>query len=212
MHYLTAMLNIRLTTYSTDNSESHRCSPVFRQSFLVPHRVIGSMCTLTLLLTQIRKIQPLPPLMPVMPDPTRFFPVKVLFDSVGYRAACESVEREFLPKIDEFQARIKETLLPVQILRTNDRATVANVFERINHQGVPLDTLQLLTAWTWSGDFDLRRRFEDLRDALDEHGFADVGEDTSLILRCCAAIITGSPRTSKLMELNGSLVREIRTS
>jgi hypothetical protein len=141
-------------------------------------------------------------------DPGRFFPVKVLFDSVEYRAACESVPPQFIPKVDEFQARIKETLLPVQILRTNDRATVANVFERINHQGVPLDTLQLLTAWTWSGDFDLRRRFEDLRDALDEHGFADVGEDTSLILRCCSAIITGSPRTSRLMELNGSLVRE----
>ncbi len=141
-------------------------------------------------------------------DPNHFFPVSVVFDSVAYRAATAVIPAEFIPTIDDFQSRIKETIIPVQLLRTDDRATVANVFERINHQGVPLDTLQLLTAWTWSGEFDLRQRFEDLREALDEHGFAGVGEDTSLILRCFSAVITGSPRTDKLMELNGAVVRE----
>jgi hypothetical protein len=105
-------------------------------------------------------------------------------------------------------SRIKEALIPVEVLRTDDRTKVAIVFERINRQGVPLDTLQLLTAWTWSDDFDLQQRFEELREALEDHGFAGVGENTSLVLRCCAAILTGQPTADKLIGLNGGGVRD----
>ncbi|HET7120035.1 MAG TPA: DUF262 domain-containing protein [Solirubrobacterales bacterium] len=141
-------------------------------------------------------------------DPAQFFPVSVLFDSAAYRQATEGVDEELLSVIDELQTRIKEALIPVELLRTDDQAKVAIVFERINHQGVPLDTLQLLTAWTWSDDFDLQQRFEDLREALEEHGFAGVGEDTSLVLRCCAAILVNQPTSDHLIQLNGSEVRD----
>ncbi len=141
-------------------------------------------------------------------DLERHFPIDVIFDSTAYRDACRFVPEDHLGVVDDFQAKIKETLIPLQILTTDDRAKVAIVFERINHQGVPLDTLQLLTAWTWSGDFDLQQRFDGLREALDEHGFAGVGEDTSLILRCCAAILTGRPKTDLLLELNGAEIRD----
>lgn len=140
--------------------------------------------------------------------PDRFFPVRVLFDSTAYRTATEALDKDVLQNIDELQSRIKEVMLPVELLRTDDRAKVAIVFERINHMGVPLDTLQLLTAWTWSDDFDLQQRFEDLRESLEDHGFAGVGEDTSLVLRCCAAILVGQPTVDKLIGLNGALVRD----
>jgi len=141
-------------------------------------------------------------------DPDRFFPVRVLFDSTEYRLATEKVDKALVGDIDRLQSRIKEALIPVELLRTEDRAKVAIVFERINHQGVPLDTLQLLTAWTWSDDFDLQQRFEDLRESLEEHGFAGVGEDTSLVLRCCAAILVERPTADQLIGLNGSEVRD----
>jgi hypothetical protein len=141
-------------------------------------------------------------------DPDRFFPVRVLFDSIAYRTATETLDKHVLRNIDELQSRIKEAMLPVELLRTDDRAKVAIVFERINHMGVPLDTLQLLTAWTWSDDFDLQQRFEDLRESLEDHGFAGVGEDTSLVLRCCAAILVGQPTVDNLIGLNGASVRD----
>ena len=75
-------------------------------------------------------------------------------------------------------------------------------------RGFPLDTLQLLTAWTWSDDFDLQQRFDDLRESLQDHGFAGVGEDTSLVLRCCAAILVGQPTADRLIDLNGADVRD----
>ena len=140
-------------------------------------------------------------------DPRRHFPLKTLFVPVNYRRATENLSDPDLIRIDEMQARFKEARIPYQLLTTEDRAKVAIVFERINRTGIPLDTLQLLTAWTWSEDFDLQHEFEELREDLAPFGFAGVGEDSNLLLRCCAAVIAGDAAPTTLVSLRGSEVR-----
>jgi len=105
------------------------------------------------------------------------------------------------------QARFKEARIPYQLLSTEDRAKVAIVFERVSRMGVPLDTLQLLTAWTWSEDFDLQHAFDELREELEPFGFAEIGEDSNLLLRCCAAVLAGNAAPNTLVNLRGSDVR-----
>jgi hypothetical protein len=140
-------------------------------------------------------------------DPRRHFPLKTLFNSIPYRRATELLGDRDVIRIDEMQARFKEARIPYQLLTTEDRARVAIVFARINRTGVPLDTLQLLTAWTWSEEFDLQRKFEELREELARFGFAGVGEDSDLILRCCSAVIAGDASPTTLVGLRGSDVR-----
>lgn len=137
----------------------------------------------------------------------RHFPLNVFFDSVRYREATSQFENEQIRKLDKLQEGFKEVSIPVQVLKTDNRATVAIVFERINRLGAPLDTLQLLAAWTWNEDFDLLESFKDLKDDLEEFGFSEVGEDSELILRCAAAILKQEPTPDKLLELNGNQVR-----
>jgi hypothetical protein len=141
-------------------------------------------------------------------DPGRHFPLSVLFDSGKYREATENLAKADIPKIDQLQEKFKEALIPVQILRTEERSIVAIVFERINRLGVALDTLQLLSAWTWNEDFDLLEHFEQLGVELADFGFEEVGEDSNLILRCTAAILADEPNPGKLLELNGQEVRQ----
>ena len=140
-------------------------------------------------------------------DPRQHFPLRTLFNSIPYRRATEQLGEEDIIRIDEMQARFKESRIPHQLLTTEDRARVAIVFARINRTGVPLDTLQLLTAWTWGEEFDLQREFADLRDELSRFGFAGVGEDSDLILRCCAAVLAGDVSPTTLVSLRGSDVR-----
>jgi hypothetical protein len=140
-------------------------------------------------------------------DPRRHFPLKTLFNSIPYRRATQQLGDADVIRIDEMQARFKEARIPYQLLATEDRARVAIVFARINRTGVPLDTLQLLTAWTWSEEFDLQREFDDLRDELSRFGFAGVGDDSDLILRCCAAVLAGDASPATLVGLRGSDVR-----
>ncbi len=137
----------------------------------------------------------------------RYFPMRVLFDSVGYRANTEHLEKSRIAIIDKLQEKFKEVSIPVQVLKSEDRSIVAIVFERINHLGVALDTLQLLSAWTWSEEFDLLDKFRDLRDELSDFGFAGVGDDSDLILSCVAGILAKEPGPETLLNLNGSDVR-----
>lgn len=144
------------------------------------------------------------------PDLDKHFPLSCLFDPVKYRQATDRFTGtpKLLLVIDELQARFKEVAIPVQILTTEERSSVAIVFERINRLGMELDTLQLLSAWTWNEDFDLLDAFRDLKDELEDFGFAEVGDDTNLILRCASAILTGDSSPDRLIDMNGAQVRE----
>jgi hypothetical protein len=140
-------------------------------------------------------------------DPKRHFPLKTLFDTVSYRKATGAFDDNTAKRIDLMQSVFKEVRIPLQIFKTEEKAKVAIIFERINRQGVPLDTLQLLSAWTWSEDFQLQNQFADLADQLAPFGFKDLGADSNLLLRCCSAILGEDASPDSLMSLNGATVR-----
>jgi hypothetical protein len=141
-------------------------------------------------------------------DLERYFPLSVLFDVVKYRQATDRLEGGDLLLIDQLQEKFKEVMIPTQTFTTDERARVAIVFERVNRLGMELDTLQLLSAWTWSEDFLLQEKFEDLASELEPFGFQLVGEDTNLLLRCCSAIVQGEAAPGALMEMDGQDLRE----
>jgi hypothetical protein len=99
-------------------------------------------------------------------DPAKHFPLSTLFNTVAYRKANEGRTDAVIERIDRMQEVFKEVKIPVQLSTTEDKATVAIIFERVNRQGVELDTLQLLSAWTWSEEFQLQDQFAELADEL----------------------------------------------
>jgi hypothetical protein len=141
-------------------------------------------------------------------DASRHFPINTFFDVAAYRQATRQLTEGQAVEIDSVQAIFKEAVVPTQEIVTDDRAKVAIVFERVNRLGVELDVFQLLTAWTWSEDFDLQQRFSDLAEELRPHGFGDVAEDTNLLLRCCAAIVAGDASPTAFVNLKGADVRD----
>src|SRR3569833_2216810 len=140
--------------------------------------------------------------------PERHFPLRAIFDTAEYRRLTRPITDDLAERIDFMLSAFKEARIPVQTFRTDEKEKVAIIFERINRQGVPLDTLQLLSAWTWSEDFQLKAEFEDLISQLGDYGFTELSNDISLLLRCTAAILTGSSRPESLVQLNGAVVRQ----
>jgi len=141
-------------------------------------------------------------------DPARHFPLKAIFNTTEYRRLTRHMPDELALQIDALQTVFREVRIPIQSFRTDEKEKVAIIFERINRQGIPLDTLQLLSAWTWSEDFQLQSEFEELISELSDYGFTGLSNDISLLLRCSAAILTGSSRPESLVLLNGATVRE----
>ncbi|MGY5305818.1 GmrSD restriction endonuclease domain-containing protein [Nocardia gipuzkoensis] len=141
-------------------------------------------------------------------DLERHFPIGSFFNVPGYRNATKHFDDETADKIGNVQAAFQQASIPVQLIETDDRAKVAIVFERVNRMGMELDILQLLSAWTWSEDFDLQERFEEFAEELRPFGFQGVGDDSNLLLRCCAAVVGQDVSPKALVELNGGKVRD----
>lgn len=136
-------------------------------------------------------------------------PLRVLFDVAEFGKFTRTIEDENqLKAIDQLQALFKEAVIPVETVETEDHSKIAIIFERINRGGVPLDTYQLLSAWTWSGDFDLRTKFEELANELDEVGFSDLRDDPDLLLKSCAAVVRNDASAHAVVDLKGSEVRD----
>ena len=140
-------------------------------------------------------------------DPLRHFPVNTLFDPVAYRAATNNLDDEIILKLDNLQSRFKEYLIPNEVFESEDRNKVAIVFERINRAGTELDVFELLSAWSWSDDFDLVEKFRMLQESIAEHNFADLIDDKDLQLRICAGVISGETTPQVIMALQGEEIR-----
>lgn len=141
-------------------------------------------------------------------DVQRYFPLRVFLDPVGFSKAAHGLPDERHEEIAKVQQRFLGALIPVETFETEDRTKVAIVFERVNRMGIELDVFQLLTAWTWSEDFDLQEQFAALADEFADFGFGSVGSDIDLMLRCCSAVLQRDPSPSALVNLNGGQVRD----
>ncbi len=140
-------------------------------------------------------------------EPSKHFPLNIIFDSVQFRRATAPLAADLQLRADVLQKRFQQAQFPYYMVETEETDTIAIVFERINRKGVPLDTFQLLTAWTWSEEFELKQQFEELAGELEPFGFNDVGEDTELILRCAAAVLIGRESAESLLSVTGAVVR-----
>lgn len=141
-------------------------------------------------------------------DKARHFPVSTLFNTVAYRQACEGLSVETIERLDLLQVRFREYDIQTQTFESGDKTKVAIVFERINRAGTNLDTFELLSAWSWSDDFDLVNSFRDLQQEISDHGYADLCDEKELQLRICAGIITGETAPANVVALQGVVIRE----
>lgn len=140
--------------------------------------------------------------------PSKHFPISTLFDSVKYRKSTDGLDDSLKAEIDKLQETFKEVTVPLQLMETEDKSIVAIVFERINRAGVPLDSFQLLTAWSWSTDFDLQEKLDELSSELSGCGFDGIAEDQDLLMKCFTGYILSSTSPSAMMDLTGDQVRD----
>ncbi len=137
----------------------------------------------------------------------KHFPMSALFDANKFYLEVSKLDQEKRETILKVQQIFQEYLLPSQEFETDDKESIAIVFERINRAGTPLNTYQLLTAWSWSADFDLQDEFSELSDELAPYGFGNLAQDKDLQLRCCSGIIKGETLPATIVSLKGDEVR-----
>jgi hypothetical protein len=137
----------------------------------------------------------------------KHFPMSAMFDASRFYEEVSKLDQEKRKIILKVQQIFQEYSLPAQEFETDSKESIAIVFERINRAGTPLNTFQLLTAWSWSADFDLQEEFSELSQELIPYGFGNIIQDRDLQLKCCSGIIRGKTTPAEIMNLTGEEVR-----
>ncbi|WP_198419386.1 hypothetical protein [Geomonas terrae] len=95
--------------------------------------------------------------------------------------------------------RFKDYEFPVVTIKERTNKEVCSVFQRINSSGTPLSNIELLAAWTWSDQFDLRQEIEALLDSLADKGYEQI--DQPLLMRMLSSITIQSIDSEDLIDV-----------
>ena len=140
--------------------------------------------------------------------PNNLFPLRLLLNAGPFFKTASGLAPEQATRVVELQRRFQEASVKTEVVDLTDREQIAIIFERVNRAGVRLDTFQLLTAWTWSNEFDLNDKLDALASDVEPYGYAQIGEEHDLLMRCCSAVITGDAAIKKVIDLHGPTVRD----
>jgi hypothetical protein len=108
-----------------------------------------------------------------------------------FLSASGDQQESFAESLHNLNATLTARTIPSQTIRHANYATVVNIFDRINRQGVPLSEAQIALAsisTKWRGVF--RRTFDELRHLNDQVGFDRI-EDPNFIIQAWTAVHTG---------------------
>lgn len=125
--------------------------------------------------------------MRVVLDTTKLLPELAKFDQAAQTSIATLTER------------FKDYEFPVVTIRDRTNQEVCRVFQRINSSGTSLSTLELLSAWTWSDQFNLINEINELLEKLEDCNYGELDEE--LILRCLAAVVTGKIDAEELVDV-----------
>lgn len=125
-------------------------------------------------------------------DTTKLLPELPRFNVDGQRAIAAITER------------FKDYEFPVITIKERTNLEVSRIFQRINSSATKLTTFELLSAWTWSDQFDLRAEIQSLLTRLASEGYEQI--EQSDILRCITAIISDSVDEESLVNVAPPLV------
>lgn len=132
-------------------------------------------------------------------DPATTINLRTILDTTRLLAEMKRFNTSDQDVIGKLVEQFKDYEFPVVTIKDRTNQEVCRVFQRINSSGTRLSTLELLTAWTWSDQFDLRTEIEQLIDDLADHGYE--GVDGNLVMRCLASLVTDGIEADALVDV-----------
>jgi hypothetical protein len=132
-------------------------------------------------------------------DPKTSIDLRNILDTTKLLPELQRFSKEHQTSIAALTERFKDYEFPVVTIKDRTNQEVCRVFQRINSSGTTLNTLELLAAWTWSEQFDLRNEIQSLLDRLADKGYEDL--DKTEVMRCLAAIVLETIDTDALVDV-----------
>lgn len=132
------------------------------------------------------------------------FPMRWMYrttDLLNFRTALQAHPRatELQKRLDELIHVFTSYQIPVVVLKDLTVEEVCPIFERINSSATQLSIFDLMVAATWSKQFDLNDKAEDIALALEPKSYGDIRGAT--VLKCLSALANTSINKERVMSL-----------
>ncbi|MFA5782096.1 MAG: DUF262 domain-containing protein [Bacteroidales bacterium] len=127
-------------------------------------------------------------------------------DGAKLITALSSLNTIYHGNATELYSKLINYELPVVTIKNRAKAEVGIIFERINNTGTKLSIMDLMIAWTWTDNFHLSEKMEELLEELEEKNFGELSQN--ILLQTISGIIQNDTTTSKILELSGEQVRD----
>jgi len=140
------------------------------------------------------------------PDDRRYVAVCDLW---GERALdiLEQIDSGFKPAYKKCWSVLQTYPISIVVVRDKDLGAVCKIFQRINQSGKRLDRFDLISAMTFTKDFDLREHFKtDVQQKLEKRGFGRLSP--ALITQLIALMKKGSCRESDEFGLTADDIKD----
>lgn len=137
-------------------------------------------------------------------DPATSINLRVILDTTKLLPELQRFEPSQQSEIAALTERFKDYEFPVVTIKDRTNQEVCRVFQRINSSGTTLSTLELLAAWTWSEQFDLREEIQSLLDRLAEKGYENL--DKTEVMRCLTAIVLDAIDPEALVDVKPDML------
>jgi hypothetical protein len=128
-----------------------------------------------------------------------------LFSTKDFLRAVQDFESERMSRAERLLSKFSNYEVPVIVTSKRNKGDVGTIFERINNTGTKLTTFDLMIAWTWSEDFHLREKIDEILEILDQKGFGDT--DEKIVLQCLSAIVKQTTKTKDILSLEPDEVK-----
>jgi hypothetical protein len=140
------------------------------------------------------------------------FPLRSLYDTtkvLNFRTGLQTRPDAAImqPRLDQLIDSFTKYKLPVVTLKGLTVQEVCPIFERINSSGTKLSTYDLMVAATWSQEFNLNSKVEEIAASLKPKHFGKIDPDT--ILKCLAAVHFSSIKQDQMINLRKLSKEEI---
>ncbi|MBM3472791.1 MAG: DUF262 domain-containing protein [Armatimonadetes bacterium] len=131
-------------------------------------------------------------------DPSRCVELSELIGP-DQHIAYDRLAEEARPCFNRVRDAFRLSHWPVIRVKHQPLDVVCEMFERLNRGGMELDTFDIMVAKTWTPDFSLRERCDEVARALENKGFGRAADTT--ILQAVAAQLVGSIKEREILRI-----------
>ncbi|HRI72676.1 MAG TPA: hypothetical protein PK156_50920, partial [Polyangium sp.] len=146
-----------------------------------------------------------------------FMPLDIIFDSLKFIRFTRRIPDKFLARldlVDQVAKAFREYKIAIIPIVGEDLTVATRTFQRVNSEGTKMSKQHMLHALTWSSEFDLNARINQIKqEHLADLGWADIDDDR--ILDICAVALELHPfdrdvdKLSEKIKQHSAILEEI---